>query len=173
MGFAYDNYIIQSDFNGLDTERKQIALLKAIMIPDILAPELKSMTRVSAGDLYTTDYSANDLAMDTNKLQANKLHISNYSNSNIDGIINTKIKQLVFFSIPFDRGWSAKVNGKETSILKVDGGLSAVLVEPGNNAISLRYSTPYVKMSLYLSLLGLLVYGLLFRHEKINTPNLE
>jgi uncharacterized membrane protein YfhO len=96
--------------------------------------------------------------MDTDKLKAKSLHMGSFSNNAIDGEINTKTRQLVFFSFPFDNGWNAKVNGKETAMLMVDGGLSAVLVDPGNNAISLRYSPPFVARGLYLTLLGLLVF---------------
>jgi uncharacterized membrane protein YfhO len=152
---------VQSDFSRLDSNHKQIALLKAIMIPDSSAADFPAMTRVSAIDLPTGDYSANELAMDTNKLKANSLHMSSFSNNAIDGEINTKTKQLLFFSFPFDQGWKAKVNGKETAILMVDGGLSAVLVGLGNNAISLRYAPPFVERGLYLTLLGLLIFGVM------------
>jgi uncharacterized membrane protein YfhO len=158
MGVAYDTYMVQSDFSKLDTDRKHIALLKAIMVPDDLAADLSTMSKISASDLPVTAYSANDLAMDTDKLKAKSLHMGSFSNNAIDGEINTKTRQLVFFSFPFDNGWNAKVNGKETAMLMVDGGLSAVLVDPGNNAISLRYSPPFVARGLYLTLLGLLVF---------------
>lgn len=161
MGVAYDTYIVQSDFSRLDTEHKHIALLKAIMIPDGLASGLSTMARISGSDLPSGAYSTNELAMDTDKLKANSFHINSFSNGGIEGEINTNIKQLVFFSFPFDSGWKAKVNGNEASILMVDGGLSAVLVDPGNNAISLRYSPPFVEMGLYLTLLGLLIFGAL------------
>lgn len=164
MGVAYDAYMVQSDFIRLDTNRKQIALLKAIMIPDGLASDLSSMARISGSDLPAGDYSSNELAMDTDKLKANSLHITSFSNNGIDGEINTKIKQLVFFSFPFDKGWKAKVNGNEVAILMVDGGLSALLTGPGNNVISLRYSPPFVEKGLYLTLLGLLIFvAMMFR----------
>jgi uncharacterized membrane protein YfhO len=165
MGVAYDNYMVQSDFSSLDTEHKHRALLKAIMIPDGLAADLSAMTRISEKDLPAGPYDINELAMDTGKLKANSFQINNFSNNRIDGEIKTKIKQLVFFSFPFDNGWKAKVNGNEANILMVDGGLSAVLVEPGTNAISLQYSPPFVEKGLYLTLLGLLIFGvMIFRN---------
>jgi uncharacterized membrane protein YfhO len=167
MGVAYDSYIVQSDFNKLDTEHKQIALLKAIMVPDGLASELSAMDRISVGDILAVPLSpgsndlANELANDTDKLKANRFHISRFSNNRINGEINTEIKQLVFFSFPFDSGWEAKVNGNNAPILMVDGGLSAVLVDPGKNVISLRYSPPFVEKGLYLTLLGLFIFGIM------------
>ena len=159
MGVAYDAYMAQSDFSRLDTEHKHIALLKAIMIPDGLASDLSTMTRISQSDLSFGTYSLNELARDTEKLKANNFHLESFSNNSLDGEINNKIKQLVFFSFPFDSGWKAKVNGKDTDMLMVDGGLSAVLVGPGKNVISLRYFPPFVEKGFYLSLLGLLIFG--------------
>jgi uncharacterized membrane protein YfhO len=166
MGVAYDAYMMQSDFSRLDSEHKQIALLKSVIIPDGLASELSTMTRLLGSDLPTGTYSVNELANDTDKLKSNSFHLNSFSNNRIDGEINTKIKQLVFFSFPFDNGWSAKVNGNDATILMVDGGLSAVLVGPGKNAIRLHYFPPFVKKGLYLTLLGLLIFGaLMFRYS--------
>lgn len=164
MGVAYDTYMLQSEFSRLNTIHKHIALLRAIVIPDSLASDLFTMTEISGSDLPESTYSFNELATDTDKLKANSFHINSFSNSGIDGEINTRIKQLVFFSIPFDSGWKAKVNGNDAAILMVDGGLSAILVGPGNNAISLRYTPPFVEKGLYLTLLGLLIFGaMIFR----------
>ena len=167
MGVAYDAYIVQSDFNKLDTDQKQIALLRAIMVPDKLAPDLSGMVKISADDLLSASFSAGsndleiELANDTDKLKADRFHISEFSNNRVDGEINTRIRQLVLFSFPFDRGWKAKVNGSESAILLVDGGLSAVPVGPGKNIISLQYSRPFVKDGMCLTLLGFLIFSVL------------
>ncbi len=171
MGVAYDTYITQSDFNKLNSTRKRVALLKAIMIPDMLAPDVAAMRKISLDEIPVfstdTDELAIEIGADTDKLKASSLHISSFSNNHIDGEINTKIKQLVFFSFPFDEGWSATVNGKDVDMLMVDGGLSAVIAEPGVNVISLRYFPPYVKTGLCLTLLGLLIFAvLLFKVKK-------
>ncbi len=159
MGVAYDAYILQSDFVKLDSNLKQIALIKAIMIPDHLANDLPAMARISGTTLSMDSYSPDLLAIDTEKLKDNSFHISSFSNNSISGYLSANIKQLVFFSIPFDNGWKATVNGHEAAILMVDGGLSAVLVEPGKDVISLRYTPAYVELGLYLTLLGLLIFG--------------
>lgn len=170
LGVAYDTYMVQSDFDRLDTHRKQIALLKAVVIPDNLETSLSTMIKISGGDLPAYDYSLPELAMDTDKLKVNSLHIDSFSNNSIDGEINTKIRQLVFFSFPFDSGWKAKVNGNDAAILMVDGGLSAISVDPGSNAVSLRFSPPFVKKGLYLTLLGLLIFGvIMFRYTDFLT----
>ena len=131
------------------------------MIPDSLASELSDMSKISSGNLPQGDYSLAELKTDTDRLKAHSLNMTRFSNNRLDGVITTQIKQLVLFSFPFDSGWQAVVNGKETPVLMVDGGLSAVLSGPGENEISLRYSPPFVKAGIMLSLLGLIIFGLL------------
>lgn len=159
MGVAYGAYILNSEFRTLDTKHKYIALLKAIVVSDRLASNLSTMSRISRVDLPENIYSSSEFAMDTEKLKANSFLINSFSNNRIEGEITTRIKQLVFFSFPFDSGWKAKVNGKDVAVLLVDGGLSAILVEPGRNIVSLRYFPPFVRKGLVLTLLGLLIFG--------------
>jgi|CXWL01.1.fsa_nt_gi uncharacterized membrane protein YfhO len=171
MGVAYDTYMTQSDFNRLDATRKRVALLKAIMIPDTLAADVSAMRKISVDEIPVFANGVDELTIeigaDADKLKSSSLHIDSFSNNHIDGKISTQIKQLVFFSFPFDRGWSVQVNGKDSDMLMVNGGLSAVLVEPGENSMSLRYFPPYIKTGLYLTLLGLFIFlGLLFRSRK-------
>jgi uncharacterized membrane protein YfhO len=159
MGTAYDAYILQSDFNRLDSYHKQISLLKSVMIPDSMAASLPTMTRISASDIPSGEYNADELTSDTDKLKSNSMHMTSFSNNVIEGEIYSRGKQLVFFSIPFDIGWKAKINGIESPILLVDGGLSAILVDPGRNTISLRYFPPFVETGFYLTLIGLLIFA--------------
>ena len=46
---------------------------------------------------------------------------------------------LVFFSIPYDEGWSAVVNGTPAAVEEVDCGLMAVPAQAGENEIVLHY----------------------------------
>ena len=48
----------------------------------------------------------------------------------------------MFFSVPYDSGWSAEVNGEPAEIIKAGVGFMAVAVEAGDNTISFSYTTP-------------------------------
>jgi hypothetical protein len=49
---------------------------------------------------------------------------------------------LVFFSVPYDKGWSATVNGSPAEIEKVNSGFMAVKVKAGESRIRFVYTTP-------------------------------
>lgn len=53
------------------------------------------------------------------------------TNSGFHAEITLKKDNLVFFSVPYDDGFTAYVNGKETEVIRVDGGLMAVLARRG------------------------------------------
>ena len=66
---------------------------------------------------------------------------------------------LVFFSVPYDDGFTAAVNGEPAAIEKVDNGMMAVYVPAGENEIEFTYHTPGLKVSAIVSAVAIVVYG--------------
>lgn len=64
---------------------------------------------------------------------------------------------LVFFSIPYDEGWKAYVNGQKVEIEKVNVGFMAVLAKEGTNTIEFKYTTPGLNYGILITLVSLLV----------------
>ena len=86
---------------------------------------------------------------------------------------------LVFFSVPYDEGWSATVNGTPATVEKVNSGFMAVKVGSGDSVIRFEYSTPGLKAGIIISLISaivLIIYIIIvlmfFRDKKarINYP---
>ena len=72
----------------------------------------------------------------------------------------------MFFSVPYEAGWSATVNGEEAQVEKVDIGFMAVRVPAGACEIRFDYMTPGLLPGLAVSggaILVLLAYWLFFR----------
>jgi uncharacterized membrane protein YfhO len=61
------------------------------------------------------------------------------TNTGYEAAINLPQENLVFFSIPWDEGWSAEVNGEKVEIEKVDAGFMAVLCPEGESQIVFTY----------------------------------
>lgn len=66
---------------------------------------------------------------------------------------------LVFFSVPYDDGFTAAINGKTAKIEKVDNGLMALRVPAGQTSITCTYHTPGLRTGTIISLAALAVYG--------------
>ena len=56
--------------------------------------------------------------------------------------ITLEEENLVFFSVPWDKGWSATVNGEPVEIEKANAGFMAVRVPAGSAEIRFDYKTP-------------------------------
>ena len=80
---------------------------------------------------------------------------------------------LVFFSIPYDEGWKAYVNGAEVAVEKVNVGFMAVPVMSGTSTIVFEYETPGLSTGLIVSVIALVLliaYMYAFTKIKENTP---
>ena len=73
--------------------------------------------------------------------------------------ITLESENLVFFSVPYDEGFSATVNGGAAPVERVNGGLCAVPCGAGENTIVFTYQTPGLRLSTTISLAALLVWA--------------
>lgn len=64
-------------------------------------------------------------------------------------------ERLIFFSVPHDNGWKAYVNGKETEIYTVNGGLMGIVVPSGEIEIEFTFTTPGLKAGIIVSAITL------------------
>lgn len=80
--------------------------------------------------------------------------------------VETDENKLLCFSLPYSKGWSAKVDGKKVEVLNCNIQYLGIYVEKGAHHIELSYTTPMVVPGAIISLLssvGLLAYWLKVR----------
>ena len=51
-----------------------------------------------------------------------KVHIQEFTNSYIKGTVNVDKSKLMFFSIPYDKGWTVKIDGKKVDTKSINLG---------------------------------------------------
>ena len=67
----------------------------------------------------------------------------------------------VFFSIPYENGWSAYVNGEKVDIEKVNVGFMAIRVNAGTNVkIEFKYRTPGLFLGMAITVVCVLLFAL-------------
>ena len=64
----------------------------------------------------------------------------------------------MFFSVPYDDGFTAYVNGQEAEILRVDNGMMAVLCPAGWSNIDFVYSPAGLSLSRTVTLIAIPVW---------------
>ena len=70
----------------------------------------------------------------------------------------------MFFSVPYDDGFMAYVDGQKTEILRVDEGLMAVLCPAGTVTIDFVYQPDGIRLSRTVTLAALPVFLLYAGH---------
>lgn len=92
---------------------------------------------IDKANLYYFDY---DLFKKVyRKLNISQLKNVSVKNNQVNGTINLSKKSNIFFSIPYDKGWRAYVDGKKIEIKKGLGDFSIINVPKGKHKIKLVY----------------------------------
>lgn len=162
MGFAYSSYLSRSDYDALaGSERKEQALLRALVVPDEMAEALMPYFDGEFDGDITLDYSAFQQAC--SQLRDNSCKEFEVEKDGFRARFDGDAPRLVFFSVPNDAGWSAAVDGEEVEIVPAQVGFMAVPVPAGEHEIVFRYTTPGLRLGGLLSLgaAGLLIGYLL------------
>ena len=87
-------------------------------------------------------------------LKQQKTHTKTEGN-NVLTTYHAKRDSSVVYTLPFDKGWQATVNGKNAKIRRIQKGLMAVDVPKGRGTIRLSFTPQGLKEGNLLSLLGL------------------
>lgn len=79
------------------------------------------------------------LLSEINQLKEHALTINAYSDTEINGSITAETEGKLFFSIPFDKGWSLTIDGVKTESVHAFGIFLTADVPAGEHQIQLRY----------------------------------
>ncbi len=161
LGFTYEAYIPLSDFLQLSSLAKMILLLKAVVIEEPVDPVLSGkLTRFDLHDT-TSQIMIDTYLQNVSTLKEDTLAINTFRQSRIEGTIKVDKPKLLFFTIPYDRGWHAIVDGREVSPILTNIGFMGLMMDPGSHHVVLFYKSSYFTLSLVVSVAGILIFALL------------
>lgn len=104
-------------------------------------------------------YHADVLQKAYDELKSGAMKIAEWKDGYIKGTVNvTDDKTDLFTTIPYEKGWSVRVDGKEKKIETVKKGFLMLSLEKGNHEIEFVYRVPGIKMGLLVSLGSLLIF---------------
>ena len=182
-GFSYDYYMSKDFCDSYNEENRAGLMLKGILLSNeqiekygYMMTDLNEVVNETTDgyqDKTTLSFSEEAYSYDCAKLADTAAYSFETDNSGFTAKVTRNKESLVFFSVPFDEGWTATVNGKEAEIEKVNVGFMAVKVPEGASTIRFDYATPGLKAGIVISggsLAILLIYILLFTAYKKNHP---
>jgi uncharacterized membrane protein YfhO len=163
FGFCYDAYMSETDFRQLSNLQKDIALLKCCVLDESSSTSeiKKNLKKLTASDTVSGfDFPVySELVAQRKK---DTLQINEFKHDRIAGDIDLDSAQLLFFSIPYDENWKAKVDDKAVEPVLVNVGFIGLPLEKGKHKIELFYTPAYFNISFAVSILATFVYILLF-----------
>ena len=159
MGFTYDYYITEASYETTVKNTRANLLMRALVLSEEDAEAygkyLEKLPDAKLDDLWYDTYVS-----DCADRRASACSSFQMTNSGFHAEITLKKDDLVFFSVPYDDGFTAYVNGKEADIVRVDEGLMAVLAPAGENTIDFVYQADGYSLASKVSLAALAAFVL-------------
>lgn len=138
MGFTYDYYVTKATYEASVKTLRSNLLLRALVLTDEdVAQYGKYLTELP--DAMLDDLHYDSYTQDCADRRAHSCSVFQMNNAGFHAEITLDKPNLVFFSVPYDDGFTAYVNGEKADILRVDEGLMAVLCPAGASSIDFVY----------------------------------
>ena len=96
------------------------------------------------------------------KLSADQLDLDDFSSTHFSGSFNAGRDEVLFFSIPYDKGFTVYVDGEKTETQAFSNAFLSVPVTKGNHRIEVKYVPPGFTAGLWISVAGLQFAALWF-----------
>lgn len=103
-----------------------------------------------------------------------EFNCTSFFSNNIAGTVNSDKDAVLFFSIPYNKGWNIYIDGEKAELLKVNYGFIGAYLEAGNHDIVLKYQIPYIKLSLIVSMMGIvliIIWGIYWNKKERQIEN--
>ncbi len=154
MGFAYDYCLPEKETKNHTEKVRERSLLRALVMPDDMAEKYKNViTQLPMDMLIGLDEKT--YLSDCNDRKNESCTDFEYDSEGFSANISLDTEKMVFFSVPYDKGWKAYVNGEPAEIVKANYGFMAVKADAGENHITFEYDTPGLTTGFVVSLAGI------------------
>ncbi len=157
MGFAYDHYVTY-DYAETHGAADKLMCRAAVLTEEQIEKYSDILAPLAAEQAAKVSYS--QFMLDVYNRKMAKVSTFNVTRTGFTSTTNYEKDELVVFSVPYDKGWSAEVNGAEAEIEKVNGGFMAVRVPAGKGKLIFTYETPGGKLGIMFTAGGVLLLGI-------------
>ena len=163
MGFAYDSYLVQSAIDSLMEADEQcdvpLLMLAHLVVPDSLA--------ALAGEVMEPGTMGGSLSIDSLVAERRPSACLSFNGDTRGFKATARMarKNLLFFSVPHDEGFTGYVDGAEAPIYPVNLGLSAIMVDEGTHDVEFRFVPRGLQEGIALTITGLILALMVLAHD--------
>lgn len=119
---------------------------------------LKESQSFEEAEVYTCANDAYQKVVD--QLSKSQMTDAEVSGNQLRGTIDVQEAGTLLLTIPYDTGWSIKVDGNETEFYSIGKALTGVSLGIGTHTIEMKYTPPGLWLGSFLSLLCVALYML-------------
>ena len=159
IGWAYDSYILRSEAMRKSELRRELVMLRSVVLTQEQAEKYSDILTAYDPE-HNTVLNRRAYEFFCRQKQQCCAKSFSYDSKGFRSEIDLATPQLVFFSVPYSKGWSAEVNGKKADVEPVNEGFMAVRAEAGENTIVFRYRTPYLTAGIIISVCSAVLLAL-------------
>ena len=158
MGFTYDNAITKEEHEKLSVEVRHLASIDAIVLDDEQIEKYGHMYNFKTADEYI-HFSYDDFS----NVAAEKRLVSpqNYSEKNGVYTFDVSLDEttIYYISIPYSKGFTAKVNKQNTDIMNINNGFIGLVLPEGDSTVEIIYYPPGLKLGIAVSGISLILFA--------------
>ena len=158
--YVNENYIpmgfLQTTFTGTyDQPMNEETVAPTLLAAAAIYPEDRDQyaNRMEMLDIYNIP----DWQESVRRLQENACDRFETNPDGFTAHIDAKEAGLLVFTIPYDKGFTATVDGEDTEIIRCDVSFMAVWVEPGEHEIAFAYKTRSLSLGIAMSALSAVI----------------
>jgi uncharacterized membrane protein YfhO len=165
LGFTYKKYLPMEEYKSLSPFKKQEALLSAVVLDDNTKHyDLQKLDTTELLNVKKFNLKKYEKMIDS--LKKEHFVINSFKNKKITGKIKISTDKILFFTIPYDKGWQIYINGKKEKLRKTNIGFCGIYLPKGIYKIKLLYRPSYLTFSLIIASFAMLFYIFLLFYKK-------
>ncbi len=126
--------------------------------------DLKDSQSNVQAQIYTCSNEAYQEVID--RLSQSQLEDVIVKDRKVSGTVDVKDAGVLLLSIPYDEGWSVKVDGEKSEILCVGGALIGIELDEGLHTIEMTYTPPGLWTGSAITLVSLLLFLITMMWER-------
>jgi hypothetical protein len=155
MGFSFDDYVTLSEFkeSSLSAQQKDKLLVRTLILEDADAEKYGILMNHFNMDDDSAGSFANNCEL-RRRTACTEFEVNHFG---FAAKVDMQRGNLLFFSVPYEKGFGAYVDGQKKNILKVDGGFMAVYVPEGEHDIEFRFFPSNMGIGLIVTCLGFVI----------------
>ncbi len=155
MGLVFDEFMSQETFDDTSEDLRALLMLRAVLLNEEQIAEFSDdLNEYVQSENAPLTYDNFEQDVEDTQTATNFLD----TGDGFTAEVTLSKPSLVMFSVPYDLGFTAYIDGEVTEVEKVNNGLVAVMASSGSHEIEFKYQTPYLNLSILLFFLGIVFY---------------